>query len=143
MTEIHRSALVLVPAERLFALINDIEAYPAFLDGVAHAEILSQEENEMLGKLVIKKAGIERTLITRNQLKAPESIEMKLEDGPLDDLRGVWTIRPLNEHGCKVSLDLNFSAGSGLKSLAFDRVFRQVADNMVNAFVERAHALTP
>lgn len=143
MIEIHRSALVLVSAERLFSLINDIESYPAFLDGVAEAQVLSQSETEMLGKLVIRKAGVERTLVTRNQLTNPSRIEMVLEEGPLDALTGIWSIQALNDQGCKVSLDLSFSAGSGLKSFTFNRVFKQVADSMVNAFVERAHSLTP
>lgn len=143
MIEIHRSALVLVPAERLYALINDIEAYPQFLDGIANSRVLSATATEMVGELVIRKAGVERKIVTRNQLTAPERIEMTLEEGPLEALQGVWTIQALNKQGCKVSLDLSFSAGSGLKSFTFNRVFKQVADSMVNAFVERAHALYP
>ncbi|EAR07495.1 type II toxin-antitoxin system RatA family toxin [Reinekea blandensis] len=142
MIEIHRSALVLVPSHELYNLINDIEAYPQFLDGVAESRVLSASPTEMVGELLIRKAGIERRLVTRNRLTAPERIEMTLEDGPLDSLEGVWSIQSLNEQGCKVSLDLSFSAGRGLKSFTFNRVFKQVADSMVNAFVERAHALS-
>ena len=142
MIEIHRSALVLVPSEELYNLINDIEAYPQFLDGVAESRVLSASPTEMVGELLIRKAGIERRLVTRNRLTAPERIEMTLEEGPLDSLEGVWSIQSLNQQGCKVSLDLSFSAGRGLKSFTFNRVFKQVADSMVNAFVERAHALS-
>lgn len=143
MIEIHRSALVLVSAERLFQLINDIEQYPAFLDGVAQAKVLEFSGNEMLGQLTVKKAGVEKTLVTRNQLTQPSQIIMNLEEGPLEYLKGVWNIQALHENGCKVSLDLEFKAGRGLTGLAFNRVFKQVADTMVSAFVDRAHALYP
>lgn len=143
MIEIHRSALVLVSAERLFNLINDIERYPEFLDGVAHASVLEHSELEMLGQLTVKKAGVEKTLVTRNQLTYPHEIVMNLEEGPLDYLKGVWSVQALHENGCKVSLDLEFKAGRGLTGLAFNRVFKQVADTMVSAFVDRAHALYP
>jgi len=143
MIEIHRSALVLVSAENLYELINDIESYPQFVDGVSSASVIESSSSEMLGRLIIKKAGIERTLITRNTLVHPSVIEMNLEDGPLEYLSGTWRIKALNETGCKVSLDLQFNASKGLKALAFSAMFKQVADSMVGAFVERAHNIYP
>ncbi|MDX1341136.1 MAG: type II toxin-antitoxin system RatA family toxin [Reinekea sp.] len=141
MIEIHRSALVLVPAEKLYSLINDIEAYPEFLEGVSAAEILEQSATEMLGRLVVKKAGFEKTLITRNQLTYPSRIEMNLEQGPLEYLNGIWQVKALHDTGCKVSLDLTFSAAKGLKMMAFSALFKQIADSMVGSFVDRAHTI--
>lgn len=141
MIEIHRSALVLVSAEKLYHLINDIESYPEFLDGISQAEVVEASSEHMLGRLLIKKAGIEKTIVTRNQLTEPTRIEMTLEEGPLEQLHGVWSIKPLNDDGCKVSLDLSFSSGSGLKRMAFNAMFKQVADSMVDSFVTRAQSL--
>ena len=141
MIEIHRSALVLVSAEKLYQLINDIESYPLFLDGVSSATILEQDETQMLGRLIVKKAGFEKTLVTRNKLTNPSRIEMNLEEGPLDYLNGIWTIQSINDSGCKVSLDLTFQAARGLKMMAFSAMFKQVADSMVSSFVDRAHSL--
>ncbi len=141
MIEIHRNALVMVPAESLYDLINDIESYPLFIDGVQAAKVLEANEYEMVGQLVIKKAGIERTLVTRNKLTYPSRVEMVLEKGPLDYLNGLWSIKKLDETGCKVSLDLKFNAANGLKGLAFSAMFKQVADKMVGSFVDRASSL--
>lgn len=140
-TEIHRSALVLTSAEHLYAIINDIESYPSFLDGVRRARVVSQTPTQMLGELTLAKAGFERTITTQNQLTAPTRIELALHDGPLNSLAGVWSIQPLSDTGCKVSLDLSFDAGGGLKAKAFEMLFKQVADSMVEAFVTRAKAL--
>ena len=141
MIEIHRSALVLVRAEQLYQLINDIESYPQFLDGIRAAKVLEQSEHHMLGQLVINKAGIERTIITRNTLTAPTSIAMQLEQGPLEHLTGHWQIFPLSDQGCRVHLDLSFAALKGLKGFAFNQVLKQVADSMVDSFVKRAQAV--
>lgn len=140
MIEIHRNALVLAPAEHLYSLINDIESYPQFLDGVSDAMVLESSDTHMLGKLVISKGGIEKTLVTRNQLTHPSSIEMILEEGPLDYLKGIWSIKALGDAGCKVSLDLHFKAGKSLKGMAFGVMFKKIADQLVASFVSRAQA---
>jgi ribosome-associated toxin RatA of RatAB toxin-antitoxin module len=140
MIEIHRSALVLAPADKLYHLINDIESYPQFLDGIAAAEVIESSPTEMLGRLHVKKAGVEKTLVTRNNLVEPSRIEMNLEEGPLEYLNGIWNITALNENGCKVTLDLTFSSGRGLKRMAFNAMFKQIADGMVGSFVDRAHS---
>lgn len=141
MIQISRSALVLAPTSLLYSLINDIEHYPEFLDGVVKGEVLSQSDTEMVGALTLRKAGIERKVVTRNQLVANERITLTLEEGPLQSLTGVWTLSPLGDQGCKVALDLRFDMGSGLKAKAFGAIFKQVADSMVDAFVQRAQAL--
>lgn len=140
MIKIQRSAIVLAPAETLYDLINDVESYPEFLDGVYSGAVLESSETEMVGQLVIKKLGIERTVVTRNKLTRPSSIIMFLEEGPLDDFHGIWDIKALGDTGCKVSLDLVFDAKKSIKSLAFGALFKQVADGMVDAFVNRAQS---
>jgi ribosome-associated toxin RatA of RatAB toxin-antitoxin module len=141
MIEIHRTALILAPAKVVYDIINDIERYPEFLDGVESAKILEQSSSHMLGQLVVKKAGIEKTIVTRNQLVEPSLIDMALEQGPLEALTGTWSITPLSDQGCKVALDLRFSAKKGLKAMAFSAVFKQVANSMVDAFVQRANQI--
>jgi ribosome-associated toxin RatA of RatAB toxin-antitoxin module len=143
MIEIHRNALVLASAEHLYNLINDIESYPLFLDGVKAAHVLECSEQHMLGKIVISKAGIEKELITRNQLVYPSRIEMSLEKGPLEYLSGTWSIKALGDEGCKVSLDLRFHAEKSIKGMAFGMMFKKIADQMVAAFVARAQADNP
>ena len=143
MIEIHRSALVLVSAEQLYDLINDIEQYPQFLEGVVATRLLEASSTEMLGELTVRKAGFERTLVTRNTLVRPLSIAMNLVEGPLDSLTGLWQIKPLGDAGCKVTFDLSFHASQGLKAAAFSLMLKQLADTMVSAFVARSQDLKP
>lgn len=143
MTKIHRSAIVPRSVETLYRLINDVEAYPEFLDGVIAGRILEHSDTEMVGQMVIRKAGLERTLTTRNRLTPPNRIELTLVDGPLKSLKGVWQLAPLGDSGCKVTLDLQFQTSGKLTAMAFGPVFRQIADQMVSAFVKRANEVKP
>lgn len=138
MTIIYRSALVPVSVEEFYQLINDVERYPEFLDGVVKGEVLEQSDTEMLGKLVIRKAGLERVLITRNKLEPYRSIQLNLEQGPLTSLFGEWTLTPIGELGCKVTLNLEFAAQGSFKDRAFGTLFKPIADSLVDAFVSRA-----
>lgn len=141
MTEIHRTALVPHSAETLYRLINDVEAYPQFLDGIVDAQEIESSETHMVGRLVVRKAGIERTLVTRNQLERPHRIELQLVEGPLKNFTGLWTITPLGDAGCRVSLDMSFETDGRLIAMAFGPILRQLADRMVDAFVQRADQL--
>lgn len=141
MTEIHRTALVPHSAETLYNLINDVGSYPQFLDGVVEAQALESTETEMVGRMVIRKAGIERTLVTRNQLERPHRIQLQLVEGPLKTLSGLWTLTPLGDDGCRVSLDMSFETDGRLMAMAFGPILRQLADRMVDAFVQRANEL--
>lgn len=141
MTEIHRTALVPHSAETLYNLINDVEAYPQFLDGIVDAQEIEASETHMVGRLVVRKAGIERTLVTRNQLQRPHRIELQLVEGPLKSLTGLWTITPLGDEGCRVALDMSFETDGRLMAMAFGPILRQLGDRMVDAFVQRADEL--
>lgn len=141
MTDIHRSALVPHSSETLYRLINDVASYPEFLDGVVAADVLESSETHMVGRMVVRKAGIERTLVTRNRLEPPHRIELTLERGPLKKLDGVWTLKPLGDQGCRVTLELSFETEGRLSALAFGPVFKQLADRMVDSFVRRADEL--
>ena len=57
MTRIQQSALLPYSAGAMFELVNDIASYPEFMDGCLGAEVLSQEEHEVLARLDLGKAG--------------------------------------------------------------------------------------
>jgi ribosome-associated toxin RatA of RatAB toxin-antitoxin module len=68
-------------------------------------------------------------------------IEMRLVDGPFKHLQGFWRFDSLNDHACKVSLDLDYEFSSKLVALAIGPVFNQIANTLVDAFVVRAKEL--
>ena len=140
-TCIQRSALVLHSAQAMFDLVNDIEAYPQYMDGCTGAQIMSRNDKEIIARLDLRKAGMSHSFVTRNHLSASELVEMTLVDGPFDYFQGVWRFQALQQDASKVSLDLEFVLKSGVLNKAAGMLFTRVADNLVAALVERANAV--
>ncbi|MDM3871329.1 type II toxin-antitoxin system RatA family toxin [Porticoccus sp. W117] len=137
-TTIERSALVMHPAEGMFDLVNDVAAYPEFMDGCVGATILASDEKEMVAQLVLRRAGVEQRFTTRNQLQRPERIALALEEGPFTALNGLWRFDALNDSACKVSLTLTFEFKNSALAFAAGKLFSQVANNLVGSLCQRA-----
>ena len=138
MTVIDRSALLPFSAAQLFSLVNDIEAYPQYMEGCVGAEVLSQAGNVMEARLDLAAAGIKQSFSTRNVLSHPSEITLELLDGPFDHLRGRWEFRALQDTACKMHLNLAFSMQSTLLGAAAAKLFDRVANNLVDAVSRRA-----
>ncbi len=140
-THIERSALLPYSAEQLFELVNDVEAYPQYMDGCVAAQVLSSDEGGMEARLELKKGGISQSFATRNHWEEHSQIVMELLEGPFESLHGVWNFNALASDACKVSLDLRFTMNNQLVSKAAERLFESVAGNLVNALCQRANCL--
>lgn len=138
MAKISRSALVMYNCEQMYNLVNDVEKYPEFIPNCADAKCLSQTEHQMEGALLISKAGISKWFSTTNQLVLNKEIILSLRDGPFQHLCGTWRFIELDEHACKVELDIEFEFSSKMVELAFGKLFNQVISSMVTAFTQRA-----
>ncbi len=141
MIDIQHSALLPHAAASVFDLVNDIEAYPQFLDGCVGAEIIERGADVVVARLVLSKAGVKHSFTTRNLLTRPEQIQIQLVEGPFSRFSGLWQFRILSEQACKVSLGLQFAVKNRIAAKAAERVFRIVGDNLVEAVCQRANSL--
>lgn len=138
MPQINRSALVPYSAEQMYQLVNDVNAYPDFLPGCVGSRVLDASEEQMTAAVDVAKAGISKTFTTRNTLTRNQSILMNLVDGPFKNLMGIWRFTPLGEDACRIEFHLDFEFTNKLIELAFGRIFKELASNMVQAFTLRA-----
>ncbi|EAQ98368.2 type II toxin-antitoxin system RatA family toxin [Congregibacter litoralis] len=138
MTSIHRSALLPLSDQQLFALVNDVEAYPQYMDGCVGASILRTDAEHMEARLDLARGGISHSFTTRNELLPYKEIRLTLKDGPFEEFSGAWRFHALAEEACKVSLDLEFRFRGGLLSAAAAKLFDRVTGNLVDAVVRRA-----
>lgn len=138
MSIIDQSALLPYPAGQMFALVNDIEAYPEYMDGCIGAEILETTGNQVTARLDLGKVGLRYSFTTRNTLVEPESMTMALVEGPFRHFEATWTFRALNENACKVSLKMEFEFATGLVDAVMKRLFDTTSRNLVNAVCQRA-----
>lgn len=141
MTVINKSALLKYPAHLMFALVDDIPAYPEFLPWCSASRIINRSEHTVDAELKIEKAGFNQRFSTRNTLIAPQEIRMALIEGPFSQLEGVWQFTPLRDDACKISLELEFEMSGKLSNLAFGAFFNQACATMIAAFSDRAKAL--
>jgi ribosome-associated toxin RatA of RatAB toxin-antitoxin module len=141
MRHVKRSALVAQPPSRMFALINDIESYPAFVPGCTHARIESQSPGEIVATLGVRKGPMHAEVTTRNALEHDRSVKMTLLQGPFRELEGEWTLTPIGDGGCRVDLSMRFAFRNPMSAVLFEPLFEQTASSLVDAFVARARAL--
>lgn len=141
MSHIHRTALLPYSDAKVFALVNDVAAYPQYMDGCKAAIVHEHTETSMLATLQLERRGIKLEFSTRNIIDAPKSIVLNLVDGPFEHFEGRWFFQFLREDACKVILDLQFSLNNRLLAAAASKLFDSVANNMVDAMAQRAKVI--
>ena len=138
MTEIQRSALLPYASDKLFELVNDIEAYPQYMDGCVGAQIIERSDELIEARLDLARAGIRQSFSTRNHLLGTETILLQLVEGPFEYFEGRWEFKALGPAACKVSLALQFQVSSRLMGAAAGSLFDRVTNNLVDAISQRA-----
>ena len=141
MTEIQRSALLPYAAEQVYQLVNDIEAYPQYMDGCVGAEVLARSEKMVEARLDMARGGVRQSFSTRNQLLENEAIVLELLEGPFDFFEGRWEFKALGAAACKVSLGLQFQVSGAILGAAAGSLFDRVTNNLVDAVSQRAREL--
>ena len=138
MNKLKRHAIVPFSTHQMFSLVDQIEAYPAFLPWCGNATVTERTDSEVVATLQIAWKGVHKSFTTRNLLEPHSRMEMQLLDGPLKHLNGIWQFAPLGEAACKITLDLEFEFSGGWIDRLFQPVFQQIANTLVDAFCKRA-----
>lgn len=138
MPVIVRSALVEHSAAHMFALVNDVAAYPRRFDWCNGAEVLERDHDHVTARLDLGFAGFSTWFTTKNTLSPPDHIDMDLRDGPFKRLQGRWQFHALDASACKVSLQLDFESQNRLLAPALALGMQGLADRMVDDFVREA-----
>ncbi len=138
MQHIHKQAIVPYSCAQMFALVDDIAAYPDFLPWCKESLELERSADTVTAQIVLSKGLVTQVFTTRNQNLYGQKIEMQLVDGPFSHLHGEWTFTNLDERSCKVKLDMEFAISNPLLRLTLEPVFTLVLSRLVSAFKERA-----
>ncbi len=138
MAHINRTALLMYSDQKMFNLVNDVTAYPLYMDGCVNATVHEHTDTAMLATLDLARRGIKMSFTTHNVLDGPKSIVMSLQNGPFEKLEGRWFFQSLNDDACKVILDLQFTLSNKVTGIAAKKLFESVSNNMVDSVVLRA-----
>lgn len=141
MREISRSAIVGHSAARLYALVEDVAAYPRFLPWCLAAEVKERSEDAMLARLEVGMRAVRQSFTTRTLNRPGQSIHIELVEGPFRAFNADWRFTPLGDTACKIEFRLAYDFSSRAGAASLGPLFEHIADTMVDAFVRRVDAL--
>ena len=138
MGNISKTAVVPYTAEQMFALVNDIEAYPEFLPWCTGASVTNRSATCLTASVSLATGRIKQTFTTENTMRPGRQIDVRLISGPFSYLNGSWRFEPAGAGLCRIELDMNFAFRSKLLKLTLSPVFNQFMNSLVSSFVGRA-----
>jgi ribosome-associated toxin RatA of RatAB toxin-antitoxin module len=141
MAIVEKSVLVGHSAAKMYALVEDVEAYPQFLPWCSRTELRRTDPHNAVATLHVNYHGLRLHFTTKNQMEPGALIDMKFVNGPFKHLDGFWRFVPLAEHACKVEFRLNYELSGKLVDKIAGPVFSHIANTFVEVFVKRAARL--
>jgi len=138
MKKLARSAIVEHSAAEMYALVEDIEAYPSFLPWCTAAEVHSRQGDVTEATLTVGVGALSQSFTTRNTNRPGEAIDLKLVKGPFRRFAAHWRFVPLSEHASRIEFSLEYEFSSRTLGRLLAPLFDGMADTMVDAFVRRA-----
>ena len=138
MKRIARSAIVEHSAAEMYALVEDIEAYPGFLPWCLAAVVHERRAGTTKATLTIGLPALQQSFTTLNENRPGEAIEMRLVEGPFRRFGAQWRFVPLSPQACRIEFSLQYEFSSRALGRLLAPLFDGIADSMVDAFVRRA-----
>jgi ribosome-associated toxin RatA of RatAB toxin-antitoxin module len=137
MKKISRSAILEHSAEQVYALVEDVEAYPGFLPWCRAARVERNPEGTR-ATLSVGMRGIQQSFTTQNRNDPGRSIDMRLVAGPFRSFTASWRFSPISPHACRIEFSLQYEFSSRALGKLLQPLFDGIADTMVDAFTRRA-----
>jgi ribosome-associated toxin RatA of RatAB toxin-antitoxin module len=138
MKRIARSAIVEHAAGELFALVEDIEAYPQFLPWCREARVRERNAGRTVATLAVGLKGVRYEFSTENSNRPPEAIDMRLLEGPFRRFEAHWRFHALGARAARIEFSTTYELAGGVVGRALAPLFDSIADTMVDAFKRRA-----
>jgi coenzyme Q-binding protein COQ10 len=137
------SRIVPYTADRMFAIVADVEKYPVFLPWVASTRILHRESaNVFHAEMCVGFAGIVERYTSRVVLDpAARTVDVSLLEGPFRRLENHWRFTPRGD-AALVDFSIAFEFESIVLNAIAGKTFGHVFLKMADAFEARARALS-
>ena len=114
MHAVRKSVLLPYSDRKMYELVERVEDYPKFLPWCGGSEVHRESDERVVATVLIDFRGLKQRFTTTNLQRPPESISMRLREGPFSRLDGEWRFRALAP------------------------VFDHIARSFIDAFVRRA-----
>ncbi len=141
MAVVQKNVLVSFSAAQMFALVEKVEDYPQFLPWCGGVQVAERSAEKLKATLSINYHGIKQSFTTENHNSPPDSMEMRLVDGPFKQLHGTWKFIPLRDDACKIEFNLKYEFSSRILEHLIGPVFGKISNSFVDAFCARAEVV--
>lgn len=139
MHNIHKSAIVLHPAQKMFQLVDSVENYPQFLPWCGSTQIIERDNDKTIASIEINYKGIKQTFTTENTKKQNQEMIIKLIDGPFKSLSGEWMFKNLDKDSCQIELKLEYEFSNVILEKLISPVFNMIANTFIDEFIKEAN----
>ncbi len=141
MAVVHKSVILGYSAEQMFALVDRVEDYPAFLPWCGGVAVSERSPERLIAAIQINYHGVKQSFTTENINTPPTRMQMSLIEGPFSHLEGTWNFKPLREDACKIEFDLHYEFSSKILEKLIGPVFSKIAESFVESFRKRAEVV--
>lgn len=133
-------------ADQMFALVADVERYHEFVPLCQkHAIVSRQNSNDseiLITDMMVAYAIVRETIRSRVTLDRTNGhILVESVDGPLRQLRTLWTFRSSDDDSCDVGFELTYEFANPILAFLAGRVLDAAFSRYVQAFETRADAV--
>ena len=139
MHNIHKSAIVLHPAQKMFQLVDSVENYPQFLPWCGSTQIIERDNDITIASIEINYKGLRQTFTTENTKKQNQEMIIKLIDGPFKSLSGEWMFKNLDKDSCQIELKLEYEFSNVILEKLISPVFNMIANTFIDEFIKEAN----
>jgi ribosome-associated toxin RatA of RatAB toxin-antitoxin module len=125
----------------MFALVDRVEDYPAFLPWCGGVEVQERAADKLVAAIQINYHGVKQSFTTENSNTPPTRMQMRLVEGPFRHLDGTWQFTALRADACKIEFELHYEFSSKILEKLIGPVFSKIADSFVDSFCKRAEVV--
>lgn len=149
MTKVYRTVMVPYTPAQMFDLVAEVDQYADYMPWCEGAQILSRDEKGMVASIVIGYGPLNHSFTTRNTHDYPNRIDMELVNeghpkivrSPFASLTGTWQFIDMQEKGCRIEYDMDYSFRNRALSMLIGPVFNGIANSLIDSFIKRANEL--
>lgn len=135
---IRHTMLVAQPAERVYDVVADVERYPRFVPGCERARVVERSDEGYVTEMRIAIRRIGFDLRTFTHTRRPESIAVRLREGPFRSLEIDWGFTPLAADACRVEFSLGYELAPVLEGPLGGAIVERASRRIIDAFIARA-----
>ena len=124
----------------VFDVLNNVDDYESFIPFCSQSEIIDQQGNAITASLKLSFLGYSSEIMTQNEFKRNEFIEMNLVKGPFNSFNASWLFKPINDDETQMTFQMTYSINNPITALIISKNIDTVSERIIEAFKKKIEA---